>query len=257
MRFKGSLLSRVRNFRGTIGLLLSTLRPARRRQLAGAACAVFAIIVGGLAGLGWSMTGPKVYTATGISFVKLNFPPTVMDPFSAREFVSGRIDSYAQLATAANVLVAVQVDVPGYTLEQLQGKIQVFSPPGTVLLESTATDTNPRNAARLADSVLTQLGAIVSGAEGGGGASGGSSASPISIQQIQPATLPVTPTTEINTTKVAIGAGAGAAVGGLLWWWIVRRRATRNAGGDTDSPLPGVVAHPGGSHRSSDEVTIE
>lgn len=234
----------------------------RRRQLAGAICAVLALAIGALAGLGWSMTGPKVYTATSISFVKFNFPPSVLDPFSAREFVSGRIDSYAQLATAANVLVAVQVDVPGYTVEELQSKIQVYSPPGTVLLESSATDTNPRNAARLADSVLAQLGAIVAGAEGGGGAGGGPSTSPIVIQQVQPAMLPVTSTTAIDKTKVAIGAGAGALIGGLLWWWIARRRvkgsrAKSHADNETEAVLAGGIEGLDGRHRISDEATIE
>lgn len=219
-------------------------------------------MIGALAGLVWSMNGPRVYTATSISFVKFNFPPSVQDPFSAREFVSGRIDSYAQLATAANVLVAVQVDVPGYTVEQLQSKIQVYSPPGTVLLESAATDTNPRNAARLADSVLAQLGAIVAGAEGGGGAGGGPSASPISIQQVQPALLPTTSTTQIDKIKVAIGAGAGALVGGLLWAWIARRRVKGSRPKDDTDDDSAPTASVGTEsldvrHRAPDEAQIE
>jgi O-antigen/teichoic acid export membrane protein/capsular polysaccharide biosynthesis protein len=253
LRIKGAIQSRVDGFRTALRLLLEALGPTRRRHLLGAMCAAVALAVGGLAGVSWSMAGPKVYTATGTAFVKFNFPPSELDPFSAREFVSERIDSYAQLATAANVLVAVQVDIPGYTVEELQRKIQVSSPPGTVLLQSTATDPNPRTAARLADSVLAQLGVIVAGAEGDGSVSGGSPTSPILIQQVQSAILPVTPTTAIDKTKFAAGAGAGALLGGVLWLLIWRRRSKGGGGGDRGEVVPDSDHESDGRHHALDE----
>lgn len=150
--------------------------------------------------------------------MKLNFPATEPDPFSAQQFVTQRIDSYAQLATSPAVLVEVQKDLPRYTLDELRAAIEVAAIPGTVLIDATVTTSDPRAAASIADSVLAQLAATVTSAEG----SGAQQASPILMPQIQPAIAPDAAGTSIDAVKVFGGVASGGVVGGLLWWGITR-----------------------------------
>lgn len=198
-----------------------------RRRLIGAISVAIALLTGLAAGLLWSSLGPAAYSATGTVFVKFNFPATEPDPFSAQQFVTQRIDSYAQLATSPAILVEVQKDVPGYTLDELRGALEVVAIPGTVMIDATATTSDPRAAASIADSVLAQLAATVTSAEG----AGAQQASPILMPQIQPAIAPDVAGTPIDVVKVLGGVASGGAVGGLLWWGITRgtgKRARRS-----------------------------
>ena len=200
-----------------------------RRVLIGWASVALALVVGVVGGLVWATSGSRLYTATGTSFVKFNFPSSEMDPFSAQQFVTQRIDSYAQLGTSPAILVAVQKDVPGYTLDELRQEIAVSAIPGTVLLQATVTDANPYSAARLADSTLAQLAATVTAAEG----AGGPQTSPILIPQIQPAIVPSTSSTAIDKIKLGEGVGVAVVVAALLWAVLIRRRAPKK---HDDSP---------------------
>ena len=205
-----------------------------RRRLLGQLAAVLAVLIGVAGGFAWSALAPVTYQATGSVFVKFNFPATEPDPFSAQQFVTQRIDSYAQLATSPAVLTAVQQDVPGYSLGELAAAIDVAAVPGTVLIDATATASDPRIAADMADAVLAQLAATVTAAEGAGAAQ----ASPVLMPLIQPAIAPDTASSSVDFVKVLAGAGAGSVVGALLWWISVR------SGKSVSRPAPGRHAKP-------------
>lgn len=189
-----------------------------RRRLIGQLSAALVVLVGVVAGFTWSALAPVTYQASGSVFVKFNFPATEPDPFSAQQFVTQRIDSYAELATSPAVLSAVQRDLPGYTLDELAAAIDVAAVPGTVLIDATATASDPRAAAEMADAVLAQLAATVTVAEG----AGSMQASPVLMPLIQPAIAPDTTSSSVDFVKVLVGAGLGSAVGALVWWVSVR-----------------------------------
>ncbi|MGU3501260.1 hypothetical protein [Mycobacterium sp. C31M] len=185
-----------------------------RRSLLGVVAALLAVLAGAGAGLLWSVLGPTTYSATGTVFVKFNFPATEPDPFSAQQFVTQRIDSYAQLATSPALLAAVSQDIPGHSLDQLASAIEVAAVPGSALIDATATSSDPNTAAKLADAVLARLAIAVSSAEG----AGVEQSSPVLMPLIQPAITPEVANSSVDVVKVLGGGAAGVVAGALLWW---------------------------------------
>jgi capsular polysaccharide biosynthesis protein len=176
-------------------------------------------VLGLAAGILWTASKPPTYTATTYGFVA--FTPTAPgdpaneNPYASGVFTEQRISTYAALATSTDVLQAVVAETHQGTVDQLRGRVRAAVIPDSVIVQVAVDDANPRAAAQLAKSVLSNLGRTVTSVERGGAGfisldgAPPQPASPVQILSIQPAIVG------------AIGPRWHAPIGGLLAGLIV------------------------------------
>jgi len=185
---------------------------------------------------------PKAYTAT----TRLFFAVTG-DSVSALEqgssFVEKQIASYAEVATSPTVLEKVvdQLDLSTTPVE-LADSVEANVSVDTVIIEISVTDPNPRQAARIADAVGTELAKAASDLTPS--LANGSEA--VRVRTIAPAQVPTSPSSPSIPRNLAVGLLLGLLLG--IGVAILRKlldtkvRSEQDVRAVTDSPILGVVA---------------
>lgn len=140
------------------------------------------------------------YQATNRVFVQTQAGSNVADLNSGVNFASQQITSYADVATTPLVLDPV-IDELGLdvTAQQLAAQISTTVPPETLILEIIATDTDPAQAAAIANATSDSLQAQVSDLE-----TNGDDAS-VELTVISPAVEPSSPSSPSIPRNIAIG----------------------------------------------------
>jgi succinoglycan biosynthesis transport protein ExoP len=192
---------------------------------------VICLIIGVLAAVTYNQVAPVEYTAKTVSFVTVaeSASATSGDVFQGAQFAVQRVKSYAPLGTSPQVLEPVIRDLGlPLTFDELRDQIEVSSPPDTVLLEVSATSADPASAVRIADAVSAQLASRIHELE----TPRLRGASLVNVAVMQPAELPVAPSSPRKLLDLAIGAMAGAALGLLIA--LIRHHARRRIDGPDD-----------------------
>lgn len=189
--------------------LLHHLRSIRDRWRTGV---VVALLIAAAVAAVTLLQTPE-YQATNRVFVQAQAGSDVTDLNGGVDFASQQISSYADLATTPFVLDEVIADVGLDTSAAALAKdITVTVPEGTLIIEITATATDPGTAAAIADSTAGNLRDRVSSF-----ASDGSAAS-IELRVVSPAVVPATPSSPDVLRNAVLGgmlavvAGVGAAL---------------------------------------------
>ncbi|CAA0128259.1 Uncharacterised protein [Mycolicibacterium vanbaalenii] len=202
--------------------------PAWRRPLFWVVVVITSVLGVG-AGVLWTARQDAGWESTGTVFVAFTFPATETDPFGGAQFVTQRIDTYAQLGQSPEVLQGIADDVGGQSVAELADNVSVEAVPGSVLIRATAHDGDRETSARLAQSLMDNLNRAAMAVEAGGPGN----TSPIDLVPIQP---PLTvPGSLLLTALAAAGGGlvGGAITGAVLGWLLClvtsRRRNPRVA----------------------------
>lgn len=215
--------------------------PARRR-LAFWVVVILTALLGVGAGVLWASRQDKGWEATGTVFVAFTFPAEEKDPFGASQFVTQRIDTYAQLGKSPDVLQAVANDVGAVSMSQLADVVEVTTDPGTVLIRVTAVDTDRSRATRIAESVMTNLNRAAIAVEAGNKWG----VSPISLVPVQPPVAVPAPLLMTAVMAGAAGLAGGAALGAVLGWLLCRAMPQRRP---EPARPPQHGRHRGGANR--------
>ena len=155
---------------------------------------------------------PVRYTAVATSFVTV--AERVNDGqgeiFQGSQFAVQRVKSYAPLVDSPRVLrpVIEELRLP-LTYRELAHRVDLSSPPETVLMEVSVTDASPSRAAAIADAVSEQLGAVIEELE----TAKGSEVSSVRVSLAQPATRPSQPSSPKVMLTLLLGASMGLAAG--------------------------------------------
>ena len=186
---------------------------------------------------------PKAYTAT----TRLLFAVAPGDSLSSlaqgSSFVEKQMASYAEVATSPRVLdqVVDQLDL-NTTAVQLADSIEATVPVDTVIIEIAATDPDPRQAARIANAVGTELakaaGELTPSREDGSEA--------VRANTIAAAEVPTSP----SSPNIPRNLGVGLILGVLLGTGIAvlrklldtKVRSEEDVRALTEIPILGVVA---------------
>lgn len=185
---------------------------------------VISTVVGLLIGLILSLLTTPLYQASAQMFVSVKSTSAVGEAYSGGLFVQQRVKSYIDVVDSPAVLEPViaelGLDMP-YTA--LAGKVSAQNPPNTVLLNVVVTDTNPDQAAKIANAVAASYATEIARLEGAEPTSTASptptpstttdtSATPVQATVIKPATegSKVSPRTRVN---VMVGALLGLLIG--------------------------------------------
>ncbi len=191
-------------------------------------------VLGLALGILWGLARTPIYTANAYGFVAFTPPvpgtPADPNPYASGVYVQQRIATFAALATSTDVLRAVVADTRQGNVDQLRGQINATVVPDRVIVQVAVTDTNPRAAAQIANSVLANLGQTVISVERGGasfielGGAPPQPASPIHILPIQPAIVdPPGPRWHVALGGLLVGLAVGTAA---CVFSLVRSRRT-------------------------------
>ena len=157
-------------------------------------------------------------------------------------FTQERVKSYAQLLTTPRALTPVAEELGGgATAGDLAKKINVTTPPETVLLEVEVTDTSPEQAQEIANAVGEAFPKVVSEIE----QPEGNGSSPIKVSLVRPAETSDSPVSPQPLRNLGLGAVLGLLLG--LGLAIVRHlmdttvRTNEDVEEITEEPLIGAV----------------
>ncbi|MCB0901384.1 MAG: hypothetical protein KDB83_04545, partial [Actinobacteria bacterium] len=115
---------------------------------------LIATIVGTLIALGLSLAMTPVYQATSQLFVSVKSAGAAGDAYTGGLFVQQRVKSYVDVVDSPAVLEPVIEELGlDSTYIGLASQVSATTPPNTVLLNVSATDTSPAQAAKLANAV--------------------------------------------------------------------------------------------------------
>lgn len=115
-----------------------------------------------LAGLGLAATftflQTPLYQAKSQLFVSVRAGASAVDVTQGNAFAEKRVTSYVTLATSSRVLEAVVQELGlGGGVQALAGRVVATTPAQTVLIDVSAVDSDPQQAARIANSTAEQL----------------------------------------------------------------------------------------------------
>ncbi|RFA08356.1 chromosome partitioning protein [Subtercola boreus] len=206
---------------------------------------VFALL-GLAAGAALAILATPQYRSTATMYVSVavSDTPTAGDLTSGNSYAQAKVKSYTDIITSASVLDNVIKDLNlSVTSKALANQLSASSPVGTVIIELTATDPNPQQAANLANATAQSFSDVViddlEKPTGGG-------ASLVKIQIVDPAipaTSPSSPNVPLNIllgAVVGIIFGLGAAF--LRTSLDTRVHGTHDVEAVSDSPILGGIS---------------
>lgn len=182
------------------------LRILRRNWIPLLACTVLGLLISGAISLSVAPT----YTAKTQLFVAIQSSGSVSELQQGNTFSQARVQSYVRTATTPVVLQPT-IDSLGLsqTPAQLAGHIEASTDLNTVLINISASDTSPAQAAAIAQAVANSLIDAVDRLERP--AQGGTS--PVRLSVITPATAPNAPSAPNTKFNLILGLLLGLASG--------------------------------------------
>jgi capsular exopolysaccharide synthesis family protein len=191
------------------------------------------------------------YEATSKVFVSIQSSGSISDLTQGGSFLQNQVKSYADVVTTPVVLqpVIATLNLP-VTADELATRVTASSPLDTVIVEITVADTDPRQAAEIANAVAASFenavtGLVAESAEGG---------TPVKITLLKQALIPFSPSSPNVPLNIALGLlvglalGIGAAV--LREVLDTRIRNEHDVKNITDAPIIGGVAYDPGTPRN-------
>ncbi|WP_194409370.1 polysaccharide biosynthesis tyrosine autokinase [Microbacterium cremeum] len=205
-----------------------------------------ATLVGVGAGAAWSVTRTPKYEASSTVFVSTQTGSTIGELQQGSNFTQSRVQTYAALVSTPLVMnpVIAELDL-GTTAGSLASKVSASAAVNTTLITITVTDTDPIEAADIANALAASLTDAVEQIEAVE-APDGSQSSPVRLSRVRDALPPLEPSSPNLLLDVAIGGLIGFAVGICVVVLRVvldtRIRAPRDLEELTDRPIIGMIA---------------
>lgn len=178
-------------------------------------------IVGTLLGVAASLATTPVYQASSQLFVSVKSTGEVSAAYSGGLFVQQRVQSYVDLANSEGVLQPVVEELGlDTTYRGLAPQVSAETPKDTVLLNVLVTDTDPAQAARIANATAVSFAREIQRLEGAtpaGSQKPGNKAPqdqlPVQATVTRTADVPSTPIAPNKLLNLALGVFLGFGVG--------------------------------------------
>ena len=183
---------------------------------------VVGLILGGAAGLAWSLVQTPLYTSSTQFFVNVN-DPTSTNALQGSQFSQQRVASYARLLSGTQLATRVvdRLDLDA-SPDEVQGEIAATTVPGTVFLEVAVTDPSPQRAQQIAEAIGAEFPSLVDDLERP--TAGGPSL--IKIEVTEEAEVPTAPSSPATKRNLVLGLLVGSLAGALIG--IARTRLDRS-----------------------------
>jgi tyrosine-protein kinase len=184
------------------------------------------------------------YTAAIKLFVSSGDEQKPSAVYQGSTYIEQRAKSYAVLLQSRRIATAVIRDL-GLRIgpDQLQSKVQTEVVPDTVMLKATVTDPSPTRAQHLANAMGKELSALVHDLE----RPADGSPAPVKVTLVDPAEVPVQPSSPRLVINVLAALGGGLFVG--FGFTVMREQLDRTVKSTerlnelTAAPTLGVIGH--------------
>jgi capsular exopolysaccharide synthesis family protein len=169
---------------------------------------VVATLAGAVLAFGWTLTQPKVYTATGSAIVSVGSSSSVGDALVGNNLATSRVKSYLDIAKSRKVAeyAAAQLGTNA-SPDSLIGMVTVTNPLDTAILRVAANGSTPEEAEKLAEAWIAGMTQVVAEIESSSGDS------VIRLQTLDSAVAPSAPSSPNVKLAVALGLLVGLAFG--------------------------------------------
>lgn len=184
------------------------------------------VVLGLVAGLGYTLATPKVYAAQSKVFVSLARVNPV-SAYQALQFVTNQMPSYAQLNGSPQVLDPVIAKLGlDESAQHLASRVTVSYPAATVYLDVDVTAGSPAKAKRLANASASELATVIEGLQ----------TTETSTKLVTARTQSATGSNAAVSPKLSLDLGLGFVVGLILGLIlaIVRNRMDTSIRNDDD-----------------------
>jgi capsular exopolysaccharide synthesis family protein len=184
------------------------LKILRKRAVPAVLVFLLAVIASGVI----TLLSPTKYTANSQVFVAVSSSSQdIASALTGSNFTLQRVKSYSQLVKTPSVLGPASAQL-GFTIDP--DVVSASIPLDTVLIDIEATDDNASRAARIANAVAAQLGAVVVELE----TPLDGTTSPVKTKVVERAETPTAPTSPRPLLNIALGLllGAAGAIGIVL-----------------------------------------
>lgn len=196
------------------------------------------------AGAGWAYSALSVpqYSSTARVFVSTSGGDSVAELQQGNSFTQQRVKTYADLVSTPIVLdpVVSQLGL-NETVTELSARVSASAPLNTTLIEITATDPDPVQAAAIATAASDSLTSAVAQIE----TVKVDGESPVRLTLVQPAVASLSPVSPRTNLNIALGAliGLAAAIGVAVLRDALdtRLRGVKDIEAITDVPIIGGI----------------
>lgn len=205
-------------------------------------------LVGVAAAAAYSIVKTPEYQATSKVFVSIQSSGSISDLTQGGSFLQNQVKSYADVVNTPVVLqpVIATLDLP-INVDQLAAQVSASSPLDTVIVEISVMDTDPRQAAEIANAVAASFENVVTGLV----AENAEGVTPVKITLLQQALIPFAPSSPNVPLNIALGALVGLALGvGIA---VLREALDTRVRNEhdveliTDAPIIGGIAYDQGT----------
>ena len=178
----------------------------RRRWKAIIAC----VLVGGIGAFAMSTTAPKTYRSSSRLFVSIPAARGVQEALQGVQLSSQLLASYTRIAGSRAVAEGASERLEGqFTAGEIRAKVTAKPEPETLLVDISATDTDPISARDIANAVSAELIEKIAELEAG-------KAGAVEARVIDEATTPSTPVSPRPRSDTVLGILLGLAIGAGL-----------------------------------------
>ncbi|WP_062292740.1 polysaccharide biosynthesis tyrosine autokinase [Demequina phytophila] len=174
---------------------------------------VLITVLGGAAAFGWTLTQPKVYTATGSAIITTGASEDLGSALVGDNYAKSRVKSYLDIAKSRKV-AAYAIDELGLASspDGLVARVTVSNPLDTAVLRVAANGSSPEEARDLVEAWIAGMTKAVADIENSG-AGDGDAQSVVGLQTLDSAVLPGAPSSPNVKLAVALGLLVGLALG--------------------------------------------
>lgn len=167
-------------------------------------------VIGALVALVWSLSATPMYRATNTLYFSLQGGDSAQQILEGSTFAQNQVQSFALLAEKPAVLdpVIAQLGLP-VGADELAGQVTANVNLETVLLDVTASDADPAQAAQIANATAVSLADVINTLEGGTG----KDTPRVKAATVATAHVPTAPSTPRTTVNVLVGLLLGLGVG--------------------------------------------
>ncbi|MEU3304425.1 polysaccharide biosynthesis tyrosine autokinase [Streptomyces sp. NPDC006678] len=151
------------------------------------------------------------YRATTTLFASLQGGDDTSQLNQGNSFTQARVQSYADIVSSPEVTTPVVKSLKlGMTPAELASRVSAEAPLNTVLVRLTVTDTRAARAAKVSNALADRFAEVIRELES---PDGDTDESPVRLTVIQPAAVPVAPSSPNPTLNVALGLAVGLVLG--------------------------------------------
>ncbi|WP_062530188.1 polysaccharide biosynthesis tyrosine autokinase [Demequina rhizosphaerae] len=169
--------------------------------------------LGGAAAFGWTLTQPRVYTATGSAIITTGASEDLGSALVGDNYAKSRVKSYLDIAKSRKV-AEYAIDELGLSSspDALVARVTVSNPLDTAVLRVAANGSTPEEARDLVEAWISGMTQAVADIENSGSVDGDAE-SVVGLQTLDSAVLPSAPSSPNVKLDVALGLLVGLALG--------------------------------------------